>query len=97
MNRKPHMIIKKQDSGIDTDCAEVRFSIYDTGNKTLYTSIGIAEDLKLTSSSDQRYEFFIYNEPHVWQGEGSNQRSLVLTSDSGEKVDGSLTQKRVPL
>lgn len=80
------MSIRKQDNGIDTDCAEVRFSIYDTGTKISYTSIGIAEDLKLTNSSDQKYDFFIDNEPHEWRAKGSDQRSLVLTNDSGEKV-----------
>ena len=86
MNKKPHMLITKQQHGMKYDCAEVRFDNYSTGTTIFYKSNGFTQTLHLTSSLDQRYECLIEEEIHYWQPVGGTKREFFLTNAAGKEV-----------
>lgn len=86
MNKKPHMVVAKQQDGMKYDCAEVRFDSYSSATTILYKGSGISQELGLASSLDQRYECLIEGVIHWWQPVGSSRRELELTNAAGKRI-----------
>jgi hypothetical protein len=86
MNKKPHMVITRQQNGMKYDCAEVRFDNYSSGTTIVYKGNGVSQSLALESSLDQRYECRIQDALHWWQPTGPSRRELELTNTAGESV-----------
>lgn len=86
MNKKPHMVITRQQNGMKYDCAEVRFDSYSSDTAISYKDSGNRQELRLESSLDQRYECLIRDSLHWWQPAGPSRHELELTDTSGKAV-----------
>lgn len=86
MNRHPHMVITKHESGLNTHLAEVRFEIYGYGTTIEYKDAGIVQTLDLSGNHEQRYHFSLGAKPHWWQPLGPSKAVMELINDDGKRV-----------
>ena len=86
MNRHPHMVITKHESGLNTRLAEVRFEIYGYGTTIEYKDAGIVQTLDLSDNHEQRYHTSLGGKSHWWQPLGPSKAVMELTKDDGKRV-----------